>query len=95
MLSCNTHTHTGAIKDFSAAIEVEPRYADTWKRRGQVREMLLMYLLQRWTSTGRNIKLLNYDVCMTAMSINRAKHETIVLMMVFMHDSDGHQQGKA
>ncbi|KAG1678966.1 hypothetical protein FOA52_013029 [Chlamydomonas sp. UWO 241] len=27
----------GAIDDFTAAIEVEPRYADTWKRRGQVR----------------------------------------------------------
>lgn len=31
---------TGAISDFSAAIEVEPRYADTWKRRGQARSAL-------------------------------------------------------
>jgi tetratricopeptide (TPR) repeat protein len=30
----------GAIADFTAAIEVEPRYADTWKRRGQARSAL-------------------------------------------------------
>jgi hypothetical protein len=28
---------SGAIEDLSVAIEVEPRYADSWKRRGQVR----------------------------------------------------------
>jgi hypothetical protein len=32
-----THTVPGAVEDFSGAIAVEPRYADTWKRRGQVR----------------------------------------------------------
>jgi tetratricopeptide (TPR) repeat protein len=32
--------HTGAVSDFSAAIEVEPRYADSWKRRGQARSAL-------------------------------------------------------
>lgn len=26
---------SGAVDDFSAAIDIEPRYADTWKRRGQ------------------------------------------------------------
>jgi tetratricopeptide (TPR) repeat protein len=31
---------SGAIDDFSVAIEVEPRYADTYKRRGQARSAL-------------------------------------------------------
>ena len=30
----------GAIDDFTVAIDVEPRYADTWKRRGQARSAL-------------------------------------------------------
>lgn len=30
----------GAVQDFGAAIEIEPRYADTWKRRGQARSAL-------------------------------------------------------
>ena len=28
------------MEDFSGAIEVEPRYADSWKRRGQARSAL-------------------------------------------------------
>ncbi len=32
--------HAGAVEDFSVAIEIEPRYADTWKRRGQARSAL-------------------------------------------------------
>ena len=30
----------GAIDDFSGAIAQEPRYADSWKRRGQARSAL-------------------------------------------------------
>ncbi len=30
----------GAVEDFGVAIEVEPRYADSWKRRGQARSAL-------------------------------------------------------
>lgn len=36
---CRT-LHSGAVEDFGVAIEVEPRYADSWKRRGQARSAL-------------------------------------------------------
>lgn len=55
----------GAVLDFGAAIAVEPRYADSWKRRGQARSALNDYegalsdlqkaidLLPLWQASGR------------------------------------------
>lgn len=42
LLPANQRTNglAGAVDDFSVAIEVEPRYADGWKRRGQARSAL-------------------------------------------------------
>ena len=41
------------------------------------------YAWQRWASTGQSMKPLYWwrFLCMTAISINRAKHETIVVIM--------------
>jgi tetratricopeptide (TPR) repeat protein len=38
-LDCS-HGSAGAVEDFNVAIEVEPRYSDSWKRRGQARSAL-------------------------------------------------------
>ncbi len=32
--------HAAAVEDFSKAIELQPQYADCWKRRGQARSAM-------------------------------------------------------
>ena len=37
---CSYAFHTGAVEDFTIAVEQAPYFADGWKRRGQARSAL-------------------------------------------------------
>jgi len=77
---------TGAVQDFSGAIEVEPRYADTWKRRGQARcaqgdTDAALTDFQRWESLlplwlrGKDLELARAECCMEKSLVHQKRRD--------------------